>query len=173
MYDRNGLELSPIQESLNAYKFTATNTKARNYSAYAQLTRNRGLYSMATIGKYKDARDAAFVGQAFAKVFNEQQAYEMVLDKTFEEVAADFVSKLEIPEWKYPAEGLDWDDIHGSNGCKNRVDNAKDALIEALKIMKKQTPALPKAKKMIEEVEALYQTGKSYRESAKIVCEKA
>lgn len=170
MYDRNGLELSPIQDSLNAYKFTAVNTNTRNYSAYAQATRGKGVYSMVTISKFDDPRDAAFVGQEFNKLYNVQQVYEMVVDKTFADVVKQYLEQLDIPEWQYPAEGLDWDDITGENGYKkNRVDNARDALVEALRIEGKTTPALPAAKKMIAEVEKLYNEGMSFREAAKKV----
>lgn len=174
MYDRNGLELSPIQDSLNAYKFTAVNPKIRAYSAYAQSTRKKGIYSMVTIARFDDARDAAFVGQEFAKRYNEQEVYQMVIDKTFDDVAKDFVDNLVMPVWQYPAEGLDWDDILGNDGAKkNRVDNARDALVEALKDAGKAAPAIVQAKKMIAEVEALYQTGVSLREAAKNVVNKS
>lgn len=174
MYDRNGLELTPVQSSLNAYKFTAVNVASRNYTAYAQATRNRGIYSMVTIAKFDDARDAAYVGQQFAKIYTESQVYEMVIDKTFEQIANEFVGGLDIPEWQFPAEGFDWDDIVGSDGTtKNRVDNAREALVEALKIAGKPTPALASAKKMIADVEKLYQGGASYREAAKNVVNKS
>ena len=170
MYDRNGLELSPIQDSLNAYKFTAVNPKIRAYSAYAQSTRKKGIYSMVTIARFDDARDAAFVGQEFAKRYNEQEVYQMVIDKTFDDVAKDFVDGLVMPIWQYPAEGLDWDDILGNDGTvKNRVDNSRDALVEALKIAGKPTPALAKAKQLIAEVDKLYNQGMSFREAAKEV----
>jgi hypothetical protein len=170
MYDRNGLELSPIQDSLNAYKFTAVNPKIRAYSAYAQATRGKGIYSMVTIARFDDARDAAFVGQEFAKAFTIDQVYQMVIDKTFDDVAKDFVANLDMPVWQYPAEGLDWDDITGENGyTKNRVDNAREALVEALKVCGKPSPALAVAKKMIAQVEALYKNGMSFREAAKNV----
>lgn len=170
MYDRNGLELSPIQTSLNAYKFTAVNVHSRNYTAYAQATRNKGIYSMVTIAKFDDARNAAFVGQEFAKKFTEAQVYEMVIDKMFETIAADFVESLDIPVWQFPAEGLDWDDITGNDGTvKNRVDNSREALVEALKIAGKPTPALAKAKQLIAEVDKLYNQGMSFREAAKEV----
>lgn len=174
MYDRNGLELSPIHDSLNAYKFTAVNTATRTYSAYAQATRKKGIYSMVTIARFDDARDAAFIGQEFGKKFTEQDVHQMVIDKTFGDVAKDFVDQLDIPVWQYPAEGLDWDDIVGSNGDKkNRVDNARDALIEALKAAGKSTPALAQAKKMVAEVDGLYLNGMSFREAAKNVVNKS
>lgn len=170
MYDRNGLELSPIQDSLNAYKFTAVNPSIRAYSAYAQATRKKGIYSMVTIARFDDARDAAFVGQEFAKRYTIDEVYQMVIDKTFDDIAKDFVDNLEMPMWQYPAEGLDWDDIIGSEGTlKNRVDNARDALVEALKVANKPTPALAQAKKMIAEVEKLYNNGMNYRSAAKNV----
>jgi hypothetical protein len=170
MYDRNGLELSPIQDSLNAHKFTAANPKIRAYSAYAQSTREKGIYSMVTIARFDDARDAAFVGQEFAKRYSEQEVYQMVIDKTFDDVAKDFVDGLVMPIWQYPAEGLDWDDILGNDGTvKNRVDNSREALVEALKIAGKPTPALAKAKQLIAEVDKLYNQGMSFREAAKEV----
>lgn len=173
MYDRNGLELTPVQTSMNAYKFTAVNVAGRNYTAYAQATRNRGIYSMVTIAKFADARDAAHVGQEFAKNYTESQVYQMVIDKTFEQTAADFVGALGMPEWQFPAEGLDWDDIVGGVGYeKNRVDNAREALVEALKIASKPTPTLTTAKKLIADVEKLYKDGASYREAAKLVVNK-
>jgi hypothetical protein len=173
MYDRNGLELTPVQTSMNAYKFTAVNVAGRNYTAYAQATRNRGIYSMITIAKFDDARDAAFVGQEFAKKFTISQAYEMVLDKTFDAVASEFVTSIDMPVWQFPAEGLDWDDIVGGAGYeKNRVDNAREALVEALKIASKPAPALTAAKKLIDSVEKLYSDGMSYREAAKLVVNK-
>lgn len=174
MYDRNGLELSPIQDSMNAYKFTAVNPAIRAYSAYAQATRGKGIYSMVTIARFDDPRDAAFVGQEFAKRFTEDDVYQMVIDKTFDDIAKDFVDNLDFPVWQYPAEGLDWDDIIGNDGTKqNRVDNARDALIEAIKAAGKATPALAQAKKMIAEVESLYHNGMSFREAAKNVVNKS
>lgn len=172
MYDRNGLELTPVQTSLNAYKYTAVNVKGRDYTAYAQAARNRGIYSMVTIAKFDDARDAAFIGQEFAKKYTVEQVYEMVLDKSFSDVAERFVEDTEIPEWQYPAEGLDWDDILGNSDKKNRVADAKDALVEALKISKKKTPVVTVAKQMVNEVDTLYKQGMSYRAAAKIVTDK-
>lgn len=173
MYDRNGLELTPSQVSMNSYKFTAVNPKARNYSAYAQASRNRGLYSMVTIAKFDDARDAAYVGQEFAKLYTNEQVYEMVLDKSFEDITKQFVENLDIPEWAYPAEGLDWDDILGyDKSKKNHVFTSKDALVEALKETGKKPPSVVIARQMVAEVDALYNQGKSYRDAAKLVVQK-
>ena len=172
MYDRNGLELTPIGNSMNSYKFTAVNPKYRNYSAYAQATRNKGLYSMVIIAKYDDPRDAAFIGQEFAKKFTTEQIYEMAHDKSFDDIAKQFIEDMEIPEWQYPAEGMDWDDILGSDSKKNRVADARDALVEALKISKKKAPTVAVAKQMINEVESHYNQGMSYRAAAKFVTEK-
>lgn len=170
MYDRNGLQLTPVQNTLNSYKFTAVDTTARMHTAYAQATRNRGVFSMVTIGKFKDVRDAAFVAQEFAKVYNEEQVYEMALDKTFTEVAKDFMKNLEIPEWQFPAEGLDWDDILGENGYKqNRVEDAREALVEAIKLFGVKVPNMSHVKEMINRVNDLYNNGHSFREAAKTV----
>lgn len=173
MYDRNGLELTPVQTSLNAYKFTAVNPKARVYSAYAQSTRNRGVYSMVTIAKFTDPRDAAFVGQEFAKIYDEDTILQMAIDGTFKEIAVEFVHSLTIPQWTYPAEGLDWDDIHGSKtGLINRVENARQALVEAIKVADKPIPPLSACKALIARVESMYASGDySYRSAAKTVAQ--
>lgn len=169
-YDRNGLELTPICNSKNSYKFTTVVPASRKYAAYAQAVRFSGVFSMVTIGKFDDPRDAAYIGQMFSKQYDINQVYQMVIDKTFDQVAEQFIKDTEIPEWKYPAEGLDWDDILGVKGStKNRVDSAREALIEALKNAGKPIPVLAKAKQMIAEVEKLYNQGMSFRGAAKHV----
>jgi hypothetical protein len=178
MYDRNGLELSPMQESMNSYKFTAVNPKARKFTAYAQADRKsavaHGIYTMVTIARYEDARDAAYVAQTFAKLYNPTQVFEMVRDDILKDVVADFLAELEIPEWQYPAEGLDWDDILGfesgeSRYKQNHVSDARGALIEAIDALKRKAPLASNVPGMIAFVDGLYNQGRSYREAAHLV----
>lgn len=160
MYDLNGLELTQVADSLNSYKLTAVDTKIRKISAYAASRPNhKNDFSMHTIGQYNDPRDAAYVGQEFAKRYDKVTVKQMVIDGTFRAVANEFRESIEIPEWKFRAEGLDFDDIFGGKYEKNYMDNSRDALLEAIRVLGKKTPALPEAKKLMAEVDKLVNAG--------------
>ena len=122
---------------------------------------------MHPIGLFKDPRDAAFVAQEFAKVYDKQTVRVMITDGTFWEVAREFRESIEIPEWKYPAEGLSFDEIVGGKYKTNYVNNAKDALVEAIKVFNAKTPAVAVAKKMMSDLEEMVKGGMTYREAAK------
>lgn len=171
MYDRNGLQLSPVSETLNSYRLTAVDTKAKHYTAYAQAKRTQGnsQWAMFTIGKFKDPRDAAYVAQEFEKQSSKEQVRQMVIDNTFQDVAKDFLAKTEIPEWEFPAEGLLIEDILGDYGYKtNYVENAKAALREVISVFGIKPPSLKEVGKIVAKVEEMYKSGKSYREAARL-----
>lgn len=179
-YDRNGLELTPVSDSLNSYKFTAVDRKNKYFVSYAQATQYtkqiqsnkyaEKIYSMIYIGYHKDPRDAAYVGQVFNELYTEEQIYNMAVDGEFRQIAKDFVNNIEIPKWKHPAEGLTMDDIVGNNSYKkNRVVDAREALVEAIEQFGVKVPSLAEVKNMIAHVEELYNNGYSYRNAAKTV----
>lgn len=172
MYDRNGLQLSTANaETLNSYRLTAVDLKVRKYSAYARASRPKGnlQWSMFKVGKlFDDPRDAAYIAQEFEKQYTQDQVRTMVTDETFYDVARDFVENIEIPKWDYPAEGLLIEDILNDYGYKvNRVDNAREALVEAINVFGLTTPPLKKGKELINTVNKYYETGMTYREAAR------
>lgn len=172
MYDQNGLELSPISErAKTAYKNTAANERARTFSAIANA--NGAKFRMRTIKRYKDDRDAAFVGQEFAKLYDEHAVGQMIRDCTFDEVVGEFLAGLEIPEWQFPSEGMTFDEMAGDETYeKNRVENMELALKEALKMFLPDECPLPKlfkAQQMWHAANELYAGGMSRREAAKTV----
>lgn len=170
MYDRNGLELSPVSnQTMNTYKMTTVDLKEKKYKAYAaRHSHYTGeMFAMMPIRAYKDPRDAAYVGQQFAKLYDKFKVRDMSDAGEFREICNDFLENLEIPEWEFPAEGLSIEDILGGNGYKvNYVSNAKDALIEYIKISGMKPPGLDKIKNLIQQVETLYKSGLSHREAA-------
>lgn len=173
MYDRNGLELTPQTNTMNSYKMTTIEVKKRKYGAYARAmeTRNNE-WTMYKIGYFNDPRDAAYIAQEFATHYDNAQIRQMVTDCTFDSIAQQFIANTEIPEWQYPAEGLLIEDILNDYEYKyNHVINARDALIEAIKVFGKKTPSLTHAKSYIDKVEELYMKGNSYREAARKVVE--
>lgn len=166
-YDQNGLELTPVSNSLNAYRLTAVDVTTQKYAAYAaSKPTHKNEWSMHTIHLYKDPRDAAFVAQEFAKVYDKVAVRQMIIDGSFNQVAKEFRENLEIPEWKYQAEGLTFEDILGGKYKTNYVNNAKDALVEALRVFNMKAPALKIATKMMAEVENLVKNGMTYRSAA-------
>ena len=173
MFDHNGLELTPAAETMNAYRLTAVDLKAKKFAGYARAKpRFKDDWSMYRIGYFSDPRDAAYVAQAFEKKFDSVKVRQMVTDGLFDEIAVEFSSSLEIPEWKYQAEGFSVEEL--INGGyeeykKNYVDNAKEALVEFFKVTNTKPPTLEVAKKLIADVEKMYKTGKTYRESAKAI----
>jgi len=174
MYDRNGLQLSTAQsETLNTYRLTAVDLKTRKYNAYAQASRPKGQnqWAMFHIGtQFKDPRDAAFIAQEFEKVYDKDQVRRMHTDGIFYEVAREFISKTEIPEWKYKAEGLLVEDILNDYGYKhNYVPDSKTALREVISVFGLKTPKLKEVKQLVEQVETLYNQGMTYREAARKV----
>lgn len=172
MYDRNGLQLSKATESLNSYYRTAVDMTVRKYAAYAQASRSKGNneWAMFNIGLFKDPRDAAYVAQEFEKQYTKEQIRQMVTDQTFRQIANDFVENLEIPEWKYPAEGILIEDILNDYGYKmNYVNNAKEALREVISVFGITPPSLKEVQKLVDQVEEKYKSGISYREAARIV----
>lgn len=167
-YDMNGLELSPVSTSMNAYRLTAIDMTNQKYAAYAaSKPSKKNEWAMHPIGLFKDPRDAAFVAQEFAKVYDKQTVRVMITDGTFWEVAREFRESIEIPEWKYPAEGLSFDEIVGGKYKTNYVNNAKDALVEAIKVFNVKPPVLAVAKKMMSDLEEMVKGGMTYREAAK------
>lgn len=172
MYDRNGLELSPIAETKNAYKLTSVNMRLRKYNAYARSAhRNRKEFTMLNFPqKFDDPRDAAFAAQEFAKLYDKEAVRQMAVDGVFTDIARELVDNLEFPEWQFPAEGITIQDILCDYGyTKNHVTTARDALVEVFKVFSIRPPQVKQATKMITEVEALYQSGMSLREAARKV----
>lgn len=166
-YDLNGLELTPVSNSMNAYRLTAVDITTEKYAAYAaSKPTHKNEWSMHTIHLYKDPRDAAFVAQEFAKVYDKVAVRQMIIDGSFGQTAKEFRENLEIPEWKYQAEGLSFEDILGGKYKTNYVNNAKDALVEAMRVFNMKAPALKVASKMIAEVEKMVTTGMTYRAAA-------
>jgi hypothetical protein len=166
-YDHNGLELTSMGDTMNTYKFTAVNLKEEKYSAYAQAKQSaKKEFSMHPMKLFKDPRDAAFVGQMFNKKYSKEQIAQMYLDGTFREIANKFIENLEIPEWQFSAEGLTVEEIKGGGYNTNYVDNAREALVEAIRVLKTKTPDLKSAKSMMEKVEKLYKGGMTYRQAA-------
>lgn len=170
MYDRNGLQLSTARtETLNTYRMTSVDLTTKKYRAYARSgSPNPNKWTMHDIGRYNDPRDAAHVAQEFEKQYTKDQVSQMVLDGAFSEIAKVFRETIDIPEWKYPAEGLLIEDILNDYGYeKNYVLDAKEALREVIKVFNLKAPNLNDIKTLVETVEKLYQTGISYRTAAK------
>lgn len=166
MYDHNGLQLTPMANTMNTYRRTAVNLTERKYAAYAAAYQSKKEFAMATIGLYKDARDAAYVAQEFEKVYDKYKVRQMITDSTFSTIAREFRENIEIPEWKFPAEGLDFDDILGEKYRTNYVNNAREALLERIRIVGAKAPALKQATEMIKKVEEFYRNGMNYRQAA-------
>lgn len=170
MYDHNGLELTPMSDTMNSYKMTAVDLTKKKFIAYVRsAVRSKNEFSMFNISFHNDPRDAAFVAQEFAKKYSKEVVRSMVIDGTFKEFAKEFSENLEIPVWKYYAEGFSIEEL--INGGfeeyqKNYAATAKDAIVEAIKVLGKKTPDLKTAKAIIEKVENLYKTGMSYRAAA-------
>jgi hypothetical protein len=173
MYDRNGLKLAASHgDTLNSYYKTSVDTYAKSYKALAYATRTKGnnQWAMFEIGGYDDPRDAAYAASIFEAEYSRETVRSLVSDGGFKEVAIEFRKKLEIPEWKYPAEGLLIEDILGENSYKtNHVSDARAALLEIIKLKKLPAPNLKKAKEMIDAVQAEYEKGVTYREAARMV----
>lgn len=166
-YDNNGLELTPVANSLNAYRLTAVDMTEKKYAAYAaSKPRRKNDWSMHTIGLYKDPRDAAFVAQEFAKLHDKVAVRQMITDNTFIDIVRAFRETIEIPVWKFDPEGLSFDDILGGKYKTNYVNNAKDAIIEALRVFQKKTPSLAEGKILLQKVEAMVKSGLNYRQAA-------
>ena len=171
MYDRNGLELTNAErESFNTYKFTAVDFKERKFTAYAPSTKyNNWNFCMHTIRHYRDPRDAAFVAQEFHKIYDRHAVSDMINAGTFREICNEFIENLDIPEWKYPAEGYTIEELLGEKVIykKNYVGNAREALLEAFEVFNvTNRPSLDAAKKMMNRVEELYRNGMTYRQAA-------
>ena len=166
-FDRNGLELTPAADTLNAYRLTAVNTKIKKFTAYAAgVRKSNNEFNMFTIGLYNDPRDAAYVAQAFEKKMSKAQVREMVTDGTFAEFAKEFRSNIEIPEWVYPAEGMSIDEMLNTTYKRNYVLNAREALVEAINVFKKPVPSLKEAAVLIKKVEAAVKEGMTLRMAA-------
>lgn len=166
-FDRNGLELTPAADTLNAYRLTAVNTKIKKFTAYAAGTRkSNNEFNMFTIGLYNDPRDAAYVAQTFEKKMSKAQVREMVTDGTFAEYAKEFRSNIEIPDWVYPAEGMTIDEMLNTTYKRNYVLDAREALVEAINVFKKPVPSLKEAAVLIKKVEAAVKEGMTLRAAA-------
>lgn len=174
MYDRNGLQLTTANtETLNTYRLTAVDLTIRKYSAYARASSPKGnmQWSMFKIGSlFDDPRDAAFVAQEFEKQYDKDTVRQMVTDGTFYDIAREFKKNIEIPEWKFPAEGLLVEDILNDHGYKtNYVPDSKTALQEVIKVFGLKVPALKEVPAIVKKVEVLYNEGFTYREAARQV----
>lgn len=174
MFDRNGLQLTTAQSNtMNTYRLTAVDLTIKKYSAcaYASKPKGKSQWAMFKIGTmFKDPRDAAYIAQEFSKQYTPEQIRQMVTDDTFKEVSNQFVEDTEIPDWKFPAEGLLVEDILNDYGYKtNYVPDSKAALREVINVFGLETPALKKVPGLVAEVEALYNKGVTYREAARQV----
>lgn len=169
-YDLNGLQLTPAADTMNTYRLTAVNLREQKFSAYAaSRPSHRNEFSMHTIGLYSDPRDAAFVAQEFEKRYNKDEVRTLVKDGLFAAVARHFRETIEIPEWQYPAEGLTIEEMLGGSYTRNYVDNARDALVEAIKVTGAKAPPLAQAKALMARVEELVRGGITYRMAARQV----
>jgi hypothetical protein len=172
-YDMNGLQLTSVSESKNSYRLTAVDLKQKKIAAYAaSKPPHQNVWSMHNIGLYKDPRDAAFVAQEFEKKYDKITVRQMIVDGTFYDIAREFRQNIDIPEWKYPAEGMTIEEMLGSKYKMNYVNNARDALLEAMKVENIKSPIVSKAKEMMAKVENLAKTGITFREAAKQVIAK-
>jgi hypothetical protein len=174
MYDRNGLQLAASNDpkTKNSYRMTSVDLKERKYFAYARASRPKGQmqWSMFKIAGFNDPRDAAFVAQEFEKQHKSEYIRELVTDGLFYKYAKEFAQNIDIPEWKYPAEGYLIEDHLNDYGYKvNRVDSARDALVEAIKVFGLKPPSLKEVPNLIAAVEKNYEEGMSYREAARNV----
>lgn len=173
MYDKNGLPLTPMNESKNSYLHTAMSMTTRKVSAYAHIRKEKGVtFLMASIGMFDDPRDAAYVAREFASAYTIDQSTQMKIDGTFREIAKDFVKNLEIPEWKFPAEGLTFDEIEGNDSAGyslNYVNSAKEALREVVSVFKLKAPSVKDIPALMGKVEALVEAGETYRAAARKV----
>ena len=169
-YDMNGLQLTSVSESKNSYRLTAVDLAQKKIAAYAaSKPPHQNVWSMHNIGMYKDPRDAAYVAQEFEKLYNKIVVRQMIVDGTFYDIAREFRENIEIPEWKYPAEGMTIDEMLGGKYKMNYVNNARDALLEAMRVGNIKAPAINKAKEMMDSVEKLVCSGITYREAARKV----
>jgi hypothetical protein len=172
MEDRNGLTLSPVGETLNAYYLAHINMANKSFSASAQATEYRNNTS-ASIGNYKDPRDAAYVAQQFQESYSPEIVRTMLHDNMFRDTVASFLEYTDIPKWKYPAEGLDMDDLTGDHKyTKNYAPNAREALVEAIAVYDIAPPPLTEVKSLIDKVEKLYRDEDlTYRQAAAKIAE--
>lgn len=169
-YDMNGLQLTSVSESKNSYRLTAVDLKQKKIAAYAaSKPPHQNVWSMHNIGLYKDPRDAAYVAQEFEKLHDKIAVRQMVVDGTFYDIAREFRDNIGIPEWKYPAEGMTIDEMLGGEYKMNYVNNARDALLEAMRVANIKAPAVQRAKEMMISVETLVRSGITYREAARQV----
>ena len=172
MYDRNGLELTTAAaDTLNSYRLTAVSIKNRKFIAISnQSYQRKGEWTMFNIGMFKDPRDAAYVAQEYERQYGKHITRQKVTDGEWREFANDFVKNIDIPEWVFPAEGLSIDEMTGESGYRrNHVESAREALVEALQLLKRKIPPLSEVPTLIKKVENKYNTGLSYREAAKEV----
>lgn len=156
-YDSNGLELTTsLADTLNTYLYTAVDQKNRRFDAIAipGFPAHANRFNMIDIASYKDPRDAAFIAQEFAKEFSKEEIRTMIIDGTFRETAKQFAATTEIPEWQFPAEGLDFDDILSDYKYdRNWHETARDALVEVFKNIPGKRPALKEVNRLIKMVE--------------------
>lgn len=166
--DRNGLELSPVGHSANAYKFTAIRVNARGWSAYARGMETGKEVSIHNFSKtFKDERDAAYVAQMFALAYDKEAVTKLVQEGNFLEVTKKFVAEIELPEWKYASEGLDVEDFQSGDYGTNRVDNLRVAIVEAIKLSGRKAPSIAIAKQITDDAQRLVDYGLSMRAAAK------
>ena len=168
MYDRNGLALSPVATSNNAYVFTSLNIRQRKFNAYARMAGARKEFTMLNFGAFNDPRDAAHIAQEFNKAYCKDQIRQMYVDDTFQEIAKEFINNTEIPDWKYPAEGLTVADIECDYGyTDNWVAGPREALVEVIKVFGIKPPPLNEAKVLVQKVSQLVASGMSLRQAAR------
>lgn len=176
-YDNNGLPLSPVAASAksnNAYLYAHMDWTHRVYVARTPIHHNRVTRTpQAYLGTYDDARDAAYVAMSFAELYPKDVATEMYMAGTFNDAAREFLENLEIPEWQYPSEQISFDEyenIEVAGYTTNRVEDARAAIVEAIKLFGVKTPKLEESKKMIARVEEMVKAGThNLRQAAKVV----
>jgi len=166
MEDRNGLKLSSVSETPNAYYKSHMHLRTKDFRARAWTSKPK---STITIGSFADARDAAYVAEQFGLTYSNDQIDDFTLSGSFREIAKDFIKNISIPEWRYPSENVTFKELEEGVYKTNRSSDAREALRDVIISRKMSFPPITRVKAIIAEVEKEYSLGLNYRDAAQKV----
>lgn len=167
MKDSNGLEL--LADDIGTYKGILFDP-AGDYFAVAPVkyTAN-GVTSNYIIGSYDDIRDAAHVGQTFAKKYDKPEIQAMVTSGEFPLYTSEFRGKVIMPKWAFPSVGSYSDDRY--DYVKQYVANPSSALMEAWEMFDRDAKIVSRdidsTMKALKKIEAMFTSGIHLRQAAR------
>lgn len=160
--DKNGLRYTTVSNTLNAYLYTAYNSRTERWQACARACPSspgmKGEFNFTHIHFYKDPRDAAFAAQRFADLYDHRQVRQMMDMDTLRGVIQDFREEITIPVWQWPSHAPTQQEIETNVAYMGLPGCPKSAIRFALQQIGRKPPHVALMNMIVDEMVARYNT---------------